>query len=67
MGRTIPSFRIAGAMEESKWRPFRALLNKKHRKQFDDMLHLPSVVLKGTHFSIPSVSFGVGLFKRGSF
>jgi hypothetical protein len=29
MGRTILSFRIAGAMEESKWKPFRALLSKK--------------------------------------
>ncbi len=41
MGRTIPSFRIAGAMEESKWRPFRALLSKKDRKLFDDMLRIP--------------------------
>lgn len=29
MGRTILSFRIAGAMEECKWKPFRALLSKK--------------------------------------
>jgi hypothetical protein len=29
MGRTILSFRIAGAMEESKCKPFRALLSKK--------------------------------------
>ena len=41
MGRTIPSFRIAGAIEESKWKPFRALLRKKDRKLFDDMLRLP--------------------------
>jgi hypothetical protein len=37
MGRTIPSFRIALAMEEGEWKPFRNALDKKlDRKKFDD-------------------------------
>jgi hypothetical protein len=28
MGRTIPSFRIALAMEEAEWKPFRNVLGK---------------------------------------
>lgn len=41
MGRTIPSYRIASEMEIRKWRPFRAALNKKNRKIFDEMLSIP--------------------------
>ncbi|TLX91429.1 MAG: hypothetical protein E6K94_03310 [Thaumarchaeota archaeon] len=37
VGRTVPSFRIAGEMEKRKWKPFRALLDKKDRKIFDEM------------------------------
>jgi hypothetical protein len=36
MGRTIPSFRIALAMEETEWKPFRNDLDKSDRKKFDD-------------------------------
>jgi hypothetical protein len=37
MGRTIPSFRIAFAMEKEDWKPFRNALDKKDRKEFDEM------------------------------
>ena len=37
MGRTIPSFRIASAMEEKEWKSFRKALDKSDRKVFDDM------------------------------
>ena len=37
MGRTIPSFRIALAMEKEDWKPFRNALDKKDRKEFDEM------------------------------
>jgi hypothetical protein len=40
MGRTIPSYRIASAMEIWKWRPFRKLLDKHDRKVFDGMLSI---------------------------
>jgi hypothetical protein len=35
MGRTIPSFRIALAMEKEDWKPFHNALDKKDRKKFD--------------------------------
>jgi hypothetical protein len=41
MGRTIPSFRIALAMEKEQWKPFRNALDKKDRKKFDEMWDLP--------------------------
>ena len=37
MGRTIPSYRIATEMERSKWKIFRQRLNKKDRKEFDNL------------------------------
>jgi hypothetical protein len=37
MGRTVPSFRLALAQEESEWSEYRRRLGKKERKAFDDM------------------------------
>ena len=37
MGRTVPSFRIALYQEEKRWKKFRASLDRKERKSFDDM------------------------------
>jgi hypothetical protein len=41
MGRTVPSFRIAFEMEKKEWKPFRAALDKKEKKEFDDMWDIP--------------------------
>jgi hypothetical protein len=41
MGRTIPSFRIALAMEKEDRKPFRNALDKSDRKKFDDMWDIP--------------------------
>ena len=41
MGRTVPSFRITLDMEKHEWKPFRAALAKKERKEFDDMWDIP--------------------------
>jgi hypothetical protein len=41
MGRTIPSFRIALAMEKEEWKPFRNALDKSDRKKCDEMWELP--------------------------
>jgi hypothetical protein len=41
MGRTVPSFRITLDMEKEEWKPFRAALGKKERKEFDDMWDIP--------------------------
>jgi hypothetical protein len=40
MGRTIPSFRLASAMEEKEWKQFRNSLDKSDRKAFDRMFSL---------------------------
>lgn len=37
MGRTVPSFRNVLATEKADWRPFREALDKKERKEFDEM------------------------------
>jgi hypothetical protein len=41
MGRTVPSFRSTLDMEKEEWKPFRAALAKKERKEFDDMWDIP--------------------------
>jgi hypothetical protein len=42
MGRTMPSFRIALAMEKQEWKPFRNALDKSDdRKKFDEISELP--------------------------
>jgi hypothetical protein len=38
MGRTVPSFRIAEAMEVGEWKAFRRALPKGERRLFDEML-----------------------------
>src|SRR5829696_2965810 len=37
MGRTIPSFRMVIEKERKEWKPFRNALDKKERKDFDEM------------------------------
>jgi len=37
MGRTVPSFRIALHQEEKKWAKFRKTLDKKSKKNFDEL------------------------------
>ena len=39
MGRTVPSFRIAAEIERTKWKQFRSYLDKKDRKEFDQMYY----------------------------
>jgi hypothetical protein len=41
MGRTVPSFRMVIAQEKKEWKPFRNALDKKERKDFDDMWYIP--------------------------
>jgi hypothetical protein len=40
MGRTIPSFRIASAMEKKEWKYFCKALDKKDRKIFNDIFDI---------------------------
>ena len=38
MGRTVPSFRIAEALEAAEWRTFRKALPRRDRAVFEEML-----------------------------
>jgi len=40
MGRTIPSFRLAGVEEEREWKVFRNALDKSDSKIFDEMFSI---------------------------
>jgi hypothetical protein len=52
MGRTIPSFRIAPAMEKAEWKPFRNALHKKDRKKSDEMFDLPNFYISACVSSV---------------
>ena len=45
MGRTIRSFKIALAMEKEEWKLFRNALDKKEKKDFDDMFDTPKLYI----------------------
>ncbi len=47
MGRTVPSYRIAAAMERNKWKIFRQQLNKK-----DKNLHIIFYSLLPTNYTL---------------
>jgi hypothetical protein len=55
MGRTIPSFRVALAMEEAEWKPFRNALDKSDRKKFDDMFDIPRLYISACSNSVQLV------------
>jgi len=45
VGRTIPSFRIALAEEETEWKAYREYLGKKERKAFAHMFAIPRLYI----------------------
>ena len=45
MGRTVPSFRLALAEEESEWKQYRHHLDKSERAEFDNMFAIPRLYL----------------------
>ena len=55
MGRTIPSFRIALAMEKQEWKPFRTALDKSDRKKFDEMFDIPRNYILACSYSVQHV------------
>ena len=55
MGRTIPSFRIALAMEKEEWKPFRNALDKSDRRKFDEMWDLPKWYISACSNSVQYV------------
>ena len=55
MGRSIPSFRIALAIEKEEWKPFRNALDKSERKKFDEMWDIPKWYISGCSNSVQYV------------
>ena len=55
IGRTIPSFRIALAMEKEEWKPFRNALDKSERKMFDEMWDIPRLYVSACSNSVQLV------------
>jgi hypothetical protein len=55
MGRTVPSFRIALAMEKEEWKPFRNALNKSERKDFDEMWDIARLYISACSNSVQLV------------
>jgi hypothetical protein len=55
MGRTIPSFRNVLAMEKAEWKPFRNVLDKSERKEFDEMFDIPRLYLSSCSNSVQLV------------
>jgi len=51
MGRTVPSFRIALYQEETRWKKFRAALDRKERKSFDGMFAIARLYISACMMS----------------
>jgi hypothetical protein len=57
MGRTIPPFRIALAMEKEEWKPFRNALDKSDRKKFlmKTLFNVPRSYISACSYSVQYV------------
>src|ERR671917_746221 len=53
---TIPSFRIALAMEKEEWKPFRNALDKSDTKKFDEMWDIPRCYISACSNSVQYVT-----------
>jgi hypothetical protein len=55
MGRTIPSFRIALAMEKEEWKAFRNALDKSDRKKLDEVFDIPRLYTSACSYAVQPV------------
>jgi hypothetical protein len=55
LGRTIPSFRLALAEEESEWKDYRKHLDNRERKDFDDMFEIARLYISACYGSVSLV------------
>jgi hypothetical protein len=55
VGRTIPSFRIALAIEKKEWTPFCNALDKNEKKEFDEMWDIPRLYVSACSNSVQLV------------
>lgn len=56
MGRTVPAFRIVIAQEKAEWKPFRNALDKKERREFDEMWDIPRLYVSACSNSVQLVA-----------
>jgi hypothetical protein len=54
-GRTVPSFRIVLAEEKEEWKTFRNLLDKKERKEFNEMWGIAKIYVSACSNSVQMV------------
>ena len=57
MGRTVPSFRIAEALEIKGWKPFRMALPKKERAVLDEMLNTARLYASASSSAVRASKF----------
>ncbi len=55
MGRTVPSFRYVLASEKSEWKPFRDALDRKEKREFDDMWDIARLYISACSNSVQLV------------
>jgi hypothetical protein len=56
MGRTVTPFRIVLAEEKKEWNPFRNGIDKKERKNFDEMWDIAKLYISACSNSVGSAS-----------
>lgn len=57
MGRTVPSFRIAEALEIEGWKPFRRGLPRRERAIFDEMLNTARLYASASSSAVRASKF----------
>jgi hypothetical protein len=57
VGRTVPSFRIAEALEIEGWKPFRRALPKKERAILDEMLNTARLYASASSSAVRASKF----------
>lgn len=57
MGRTVPSFRIAEALEIEDWKPFRRALPRRERAIFDEMLNTARLYASASSSAVRASKF----------
>jgi hypothetical protein len=66
MGRTVPSFRIVIAQEKAEWKPFREGLDKKEKKEFDEMWNIARNYVSACSNSVQLGPLHLSLFQYSS-
>jgi hypothetical protein len=66
MSRTVPSFRIVIAEKKQELKPFPTALEKKERKEFDEVFDIPKLYISACSNSVQLVIFLLSLYRSFS-